>query len=102
MWDAVVKGMHQFAEATSMAEERYRAIQEILPPPRRRPLVFYARSVCLAARKPLVLDEIVRLVIADGYEPRSKRPHTYLLRKLRADERFLETEAGWIIQGIND
>lgn len=75
MWEAVVHGMHQFVEATSMAEESYQAIQDILPPSRRRPLVLYARSVCLAARKPLVLDEIVRRVIADGYKPRSERPH---------------------------
>jgi hypothetical protein len=101
MWEAIVEGMHQFVEATSMAEESYQAVQEILPPSRRSPLLFHARSVCLAARRPLVLNEIMSRVIAGGYKPRSTRPHPYLLRKLRSDDRFLETEGGWIICGTD-
>ncbi len=99
VWEAVVQGLDQFVEATSTAEESFQAIREILPPPRRRPLLFHARSVCLAARRPLELDEIVVRVVADGYKPRSQRPHAYLLRKLRSDDRFSETKEGWIIDG---
>lgn len=98
VWEAVVEGMYQFVEATSITQESYQAVQNILPPSRRRPLIMHVRAVCLAARKPLALDEIVMLVIANGYKPRSDRPHGYLLAKLRADERFRETESGWIIE----
>lgn len=98
MWEVLVEAMYQFVEATSTAEESFQAIQEMLPPPKRRSLLLHARSVCLAARKPLVLDEIVRRAILNGYRPRSKNAAGYLLRKLRSDECFLETEAGWVIQ----
>lgn len=97
MWEVLVEAMYQFVEATSTAEESYQAIQEMLPPLKRRSLLLHARSVCLAARRPLVLNEIVQGVIANGYRPRSKKPHIYLLRKLRSDERFVETDTGWII-----
>jgi len=98
MWEAVVEGIYQFVEATSAAEDSYQAIQEILPPSKRHPLLLHARSVCLAARKPLVLDEIVRRAIANGYKPRSLKPHAYLLRKLRSDDRFFEMATGWVIR----
>jgi hypothetical protein len=101
MWEVIVEAMYQFAEATSTAEERYQALQQILRPPKRRPLLLHARSVCLAARKPLALDEIVQRVISNGYQARSKRPHVYLLRTLRSDERFIETEDGWVIYGTD-
>ncbi len=101
MWEALVEAMYQFTEATSEAEESHRALREILPPSKRHPLLFHARSICLAARKPLDLDEIVKRVLANGYQPRSKRPHVYLLRKLRSDKRFMETEDGWIIYGTD-
>jgi hypothetical protein len=71
VWEAVVQGVDQFVQATSTAEESFQAIREILPPSRRHPLLFYARSACLAARKPLVLDEIVIRVIADDYRRHS-------------------------------
>jgi hypothetical protein len=38
MWEVLAEAMYQFAEATSTAEESYRALQQILPPPKRRPL----------------------------------------------------------------
>ena len=101
MWEVLLEAMYQFAEATSVAEESHRALREILPPSKRRPLLFHARSICLAARKPLNLDEIVKRALANGYQPRSNRPHVYLLRKLRSDERFIETEDGWVIYGTD-
>lgn len=99
MREALVTALYQFVEATSTAEESYRALEEILPPSKRRPLLSHARSICLAARKPLKLDEILQGVLANGYQPRSKSPHRYLLRMLRSDERFIESEVGWIIRG---
>lgn len=93
--------MYQFAEATSEVEESHRALREIWPPSKRRPLLFHVRSICLAARKPLDLHEIVKGVLANGYQPRSKRPHVYLLRKLRSDKQFIEIEDGWVICGTD-
>lgn len=101
MWEALVEAMYQFAEATSEAEESHRALRKILPPSKRRPLLFHARSICLAANKPLNLDEIAKRVVANGYQPRSKKPNAYLLRKLRSDKRFMETESGWVIYGTD-
>ena len=98
MWEAIVIGINQFMEATAIANESYKAIHDALPLPKRRPLVDHAVAVCLAARRPLPLGEIVRDVIANGYKTRSDHPEIYLLRKLRSDNRFRETEAGWIIR----
>ncbi len=101
VWEAVVECLYQFMDATSTADNTFQALQKVLPPLRRYPLLLHARSVCLAARRPLSLDEIVKGVLANGYRPRSKTPHNYLLRKLRSDDRFEEIEAGWVIRGTN-
>jgi predicted nucleic acid-binding protein len=99
IWEAAVIAMHQFAEASSKEAQAYRELQEVLPPMRRRSLMLHVRAVCVAAHKPLSLDEIVRRVIADGYRPRSDRPHAYLLRKLRLDEQYVEALNGWLVRG---
>lgn len=98
MWEAIVIGINQFMDATAIANESYKAIHDALPPPKRRRLLDHAAAVCLAARRPLLIGEMVREIIANGYETRSDHPEVYLLRKLRSDNRFRETEAGWIIQ----
>jgi predicted nucleic acid-binding protein len=101
MFEGIVECMYQFAEATSTAQEAYQSVEELLPPNRRRPLLSHARSVCLATKKPLALDELVQRIIAGGYVPRSKRPHSYLVRKLRSDDEFSETDTGcWIIRPV--
>lgn len=97
IWEAAVIAMHQFAEASSKESEAYKRIEEILPPARKRSLMLHVRAVSVAAGAPLSLDEIVRRVLLDGYKPRSKRPHAYLRRKLRGDDRFLETPHGWVV-----
>ena len=97
IWEAAVAAMYQFAEATTKETETLKLIQEVLPPSRKRSLMLHVRAVCAAARRPLGLDDIVRRVIVDGYKPRSDRPHAYLLRKLRSDQRFVELEDGWVI-----
>ena len=98
MWEAIVIGINQFMEATAIANESYKAIHDALPPPKRRRLLDHAAAVCLAARRPLLLSDIVRDVIANGYRSRSDHPEVYLLRKLRSDTRFQETDAGWTIR----
>lgn len=100
MWEAVVICMNHFLEATAIANESYKAIHDALPPPKRRRLLDHAAAVCLAARRPLPVGEIVREIIANGYKTRSDRPKIYLLRKLRSDNRFQETEAGWLIRPV--
>lgn len=98
MWEAIVISMNHFMEATAIANESYKAIHDALPPPQRRRLLDHAAAVCLAARRPMPLSEILRDVIANGYRSRSDHPEVYLLRKLRSDNRFRETESGWIIR----
>lgn len=49
--------------------------------------------VCVAARGPLLLDDVLRGLVANGYKARSDHPHFYLFRKVRSDYRFRETEA---------
>ena len=101
MFEAIVECMYQLAEATSTAQETYQSVDRLLPPNRRRPLLSHARSVCLVAKKPLALEELVQRIIASGYSPRSERPHSYLLRKLRSNSEFFETETGnWIIRPV--
>lgn len=100
MWEAIVIGINQFMEATAIANESYKAIHDVLPPPKRRRVLDHAAAVCLAARKPLLLSDIVRDVIANGYKTRSDHPEIYLLRKLRSDDRFQQTEEGWIIRSV--
>jgi hypothetical protein len=46
-------------------------------------------------------DELRHLMLIRLFQPRSDRPHAYLLRKLRSDQRFMETEDGWIIQAAD-
>jgi hypothetical protein len=98
IWEAAVVAMHQFAEASSKEAKAYQELQKVLPLLRRRTLMLHVRAVCVAARRPLGLDEIARRVKVDGYRPRSDRPHGYLLRKLRSDEQFIETLDGWQIR----
>lgn len=99
MFESFVECMYEFAEATSTAEEARRAVESLLPQNRRRPLISHARSVCLAAKRPLPLDVLVQRIIAGGYVPRSRRPHSYLVRKLRSDGDFFETDTGcWMIR----
>ncbi len=99
MFESFVECMYEFAEATSTAEEAHRAVERLLPRNRRRPLISHARSVCLAAKRPLSLDALVQRIIAGGYVPRPRRPHSYLVRKLRSDSDFVESDTGsWMIR----
>jgi hypothetical protein len=100
-WELFVGALYQFADATAKEREAYNTIQEVLPPAKKRPLLSHARAVCAASRKPLVLNEIVRRVIENGYTPRSDKPHTYLRRKLRSDSSFAESARGWELRSIN-
>jgi predicted nucleic acid-binding protein len=100
MWEAIVISMNHFMEATAIANESHKAIHDALPPPKRRRLLDHAAAVCLSARRPLPVGEIVREIIANGYKTRSSRPEIYLLRKLRSDNRFRQTEAGWLIRPV--
>jgi predicted nucleic acid-binding protein len=96
-WELLVGAMYQFADATAKEREAYHAIQEVLPPARKRPLLSHVRAVCAASRRPLTVDEIVVCVIENGYQPRSDRPHAYLVRKLRSDGSFVESARGWTL-----
>jgi hypothetical protein len=98
MWELLVSAMYQFADATAMEREAYQAIQEVLPPARKRPLLSHVRAVCAASRTPLSLNEIVVRVIENGYQSRSDRPHAYLVRRLRSDDSFVESARGWVLR----
>jgi|SRR5579875_2163289 len=98
-WEPLVSAMYQFVDATAKERETYRAIQEVLPPTRKRPLLSHVRAVCAASRRPLSVNEIVMLVIENGYKPRSDRPHSYLVRKMRSDNSFVESARGWALRG---
>ena len=64
MFEGIVECMCQFAEATSTAQEAHQAVEELLPPNRRRPLLSHARSVCLATKKPFAMTMMTVMMMA--------------------------------------
>ena len=85
------------AERTKAARS-WEEAQKAIPSNRRVSLKNLAFAVCVAARRPLALNEIERKVRLGGYKPRGRNVSTYLRRVLRRDTRFARCADGrWTI-----
>jgi len=93
--DLLMQWFEHYAAASKEADATQQEIEGLLPPMQSRPLIAHARAICLAARRPLRVDEIVTAAISNGYVPRSERSHIYLRRVLRADSCFTEMNGAW-------
>jgi hypothetical protein len=93
--DAIYSMGNQWLSATDEAEQSYRKIREVLPPPRKSPLRKHLRSVCVAADSPLSLYELEKRVRRGGYESGSKTFRQYMRRVLRSDNSLREVSPGF-------
>lgn len=84
----------QFARAEQTEAEAFRCLQESLPSRRKRSALMHARTICLAARAPLSLFEIQRLMCADVYITRARDFQIYLRRVLVTSGDFQEISPG--------
>jgi hypothetical protein len=97
--DALVELSMQATEAEEKARSNFERLQAVLPARQKRPLVQHARSVCIAARSALALDELERRIRHGGYETRSRTFRQYLRRVLSSDELFIQVVPGqWAVR----
>ena len=96
--DAIVDFVAQVTEAAQKAKVSHENLQAALPARQKRPLLMHARSVCIAARSALTLEELERRILRGGYVTHSQTFQQYLRRVLRTDDSFKEVRPGrWSI-----
>lgn len=80
------------------AEDALKSISNVVSPSRRVTLKQVVYSVCLAAKSPLTVGEIEKMVFLNGYVSKSKRFAAYLRRVISQDQRFVRCDDGcWTI-----
>jgi len=97
--DAIADFAAQVTDAAQKAKVSHEHLQAALPARQKRPLLMHARSVCIAARCALTLEEMERRILRGGYVTHSQTFRQYLRRVLRADDSFKEVKPGyWAVQ----
>lgn len=84
----------ELAEAEARAAAAFGRFDAALPTGRRPTARDVAFGVCVAAGRPLTLDELAARMRLAGYQSRSRQFATYLKSVLGQDGRFIETATG--------
>jgi hypothetical protein len=89
------------ATADTTAKNTYAEIQSLLPPKGKPTALMRARAICLLSKEALLLREIKKRMLNEGYVTNSRNFTAYLRRELRKDKRFVEVSADhWTIRAV--
>jgi hypothetical protein len=87
------------AEAAQTSSTTGKAIRSRLRVRGKQTALDHIRLICVRSREPLLVDEIARRIVANGYSSRSKTFTAYVRRLLREDRRFVSNAEGlWMLR----
>jgi|SRR5579863_4744555 len=88
-----------FLKAHQEAISTRAELESVLPKPRRRSALQYARVICVASVEPLSIEEIISRMNADGYTSEAKNFRCYLRGQIRQSRQFVEVSRGqWTLR----
>lgn len=98
--DLVLRLVRRLRGATRLVRRKWKAVMRAMPGGRRRTLRHFVFAVLAISRKPLLVVDIIRRVLAEGHRTRAKSLRPQVRRILKTDVRFEERPNGWSLAAM--